>query len=78
MRACAPPTSAATEARDVSMLPPFLLIPLVLAGLLAVALLLRRLAGQEWLRSTILEAETSAGKAFDTVLHRTPPSVRWP
>jgi voltage-gated potassium channel len=50
------------------MLPAFLLIPLVLGGLLAVALLLRRLAGQEWLRRTILEADTPAGKAFDTAL----------
>jgi voltage-gated potassium channel len=50
------------------MLPPLLLIPLVLAGLLAMALLLRRLAGGEWLRRTILEADTPAGKAFDTAL----------
>jgi voltage-gated potassium channel len=50
------------------MPPPFLLIPLVLAGLLALALLLRRLAGREWLRRTILEADTPAGKAFDTAL----------
>jgi voltage-gated potassium channel len=50
------------------MLPAFLLIPLVLGGLLAVALLLRRLAGREWLRRTILETDTPAGKAFDTAL----------
>jgi hypothetical protein len=50
------------------MLPALLLIPLVLAGLLAVALLLRRLTGQEWLRRTILEADTPAGKAFDTAV----------
>lgn len=49
-------------------LPPQLLIPLVLGGLMALALLLRQLLGRSWLYSTIFEADTAAGRRFDLLL----------
>jgi voltage-gated potassium channel len=49
-------------------LPPQLEIPLVLGGLMVLALLLRRLLGSQWLYRTIFEAETAAGRRFDLVL----------
>jgi voltage-gated potassium channel len=45
-----------------------LLVPLLLAGLIALALLLVRVAGRPWLSRTILETETASGKAFDALL----------
>jgi voltage-gated potassium channel len=49
-------------------LPPQLQIPLVLGGLMLLALLLLRLLGRPWLYRTIFEAETAAGRRFDLVL----------
>jgi voltage-gated potassium channel len=45
-----------------------LLVPLLLGGLLAVALTLVRVVGRPWLERTILETDTSSGKAFDALL----------
>ncbi len=45
-----------------------LLVPLLLVGLVAVALALVRLVGRPWLERTILETDTPSGKAFDAVL----------
>jgi voltage-gated potassium channel len=49
-------------------LPALLLLPLLLAGLSALALGLARLVGRPWLRRTILETDTPAGKVFDALL----------
>ncbi len=49
-------------------LPALLLVPLLLAGLAALALALVRLVGRPWLSRTILEAGTPAGKVFDALL----------
>ena len=49
-------------------MPPALLIPLILGGLLAVALAIRRRYGKVWLFSTIFGTDTPAGKAFDVAL----------
>ncbi|WP_219904413.1 ion transporter [Aphanothece minutissima] len=45
-----------------------LLVPLLLGGLLAVALALVRVVGRPWLERTILETDTPSGKAFDALL----------
>ena len=47
---------------------PALLIPVILGGLLAVALLIRKVYGKVWLFRTIFETDTPAGKTFDVVL----------
>ncbi len=49
-------------------MPPALLIPVILGGLLAVALAIRRRYGKVWLFRTIFETDTPAGKTFDVVL----------
>ncbi|MFM7395016.1 MAG: potassium channel family protein [Cyanobium sp.] len=48
--------------------PPALLVPLVLASLVAAGLLLRRAVGPEALYRTIVEAETRPARLFDAVL----------
>jgi voltage-gated potassium channel len=48
--------------------PPALLVPLVLASLVAAGLLLRRAVGAEALYRTIVEAETRPARVFDAVL----------
>jgi hypothetical protein len=48
--------------------PPALLVPLVLATLVAAGLLLRRAVGPEALYRTIVEAETRPARLFDAVL----------
>jgi len=48
--------------------PPALLVPLVLASLVAAGLLLRRAVGPETLYRTIVEAETWPARIFDAVL----------
>ncbi len=45
-----------------------LLVPLLLVGLVVLALGLVRLVGRPWLSRTILEADTPSGKAFDALL----------
>ncbi len=45
-----------------------LLVPLLLVGLVVLALGLVRLVGRPWLNRTILEADTPSGKAFDALL----------
>ncbi|MCT0206565.1 ion transporter [Synechococcus sp. CS-1332] len=45
-----------------------LLLPLLLAGLVVLALGLVRLVGRPWLGRTILETETTSGKVFDALL----------
>jgi voltage-gated potassium channel len=45
-----------------------LLVPLLLAGLVVLALALVGVVGRPWLERTILEADTPSGKAFDAVL----------
>lgn len=47
---------------------PLLPVLLLLGGLLGIALVLRRWLGKRWLYTTIFEAETSAGRAFDVAL----------
>jgi voltage-gated potassium channel len=45
-----------------------LLVPLLLVGLVVLALGLVRLAGRPWLERTILETDTPSGKVFDAML----------
>jgi voltage-gated potassium channel len=45
-----------------------LLVPLLLVGLVVLALGLVRLVGRPWLSRMILEADTPSGKAFDALL----------
>ncbi len=45
-----------------------LLVPLLLGGLIVLALALVRVVGRTWLERTILETDTPSGKAFDAVL----------
>ncbi len=45
-----------------------LLVPLLLGGLIVLALALVRVVGRPWLGRTILEADTPSGKAFDALL----------
>jgi voltage-gated potassium channel len=54
--------------QDIATVPALVLVPLLLAALVAVALALLRIAGRPWLSRTILEAETPSGKAFDALL----------
>ena len=49
-------------------MPPNLLIPVILGGLLFVALGIRRAYGKVWLFRTIFGTDTPAGKSFDVVL----------
>ncbi|WP_323206581.1 ion transporter, partial [Synechococcus sp. BA-132 BA5] len=49
-------------------MPAPLLVPLLLAGLVALALGLVRVVGRPWLGRTILETDTISGKVFDALL----------
>jgi len=52
---------------QVPLLEP-LLVPLLLGGLIVLALALVRVVGRPWLERTILETDTPSGKAFDALL----------